>query len=67
MYLNYRNFSVEFREDSGEFRCFYTASGEEHESEFLRDGSMYLTAGGRRYELLPTAAASGRSLLRSNA
>ena len=51
MYLNYRNFSVEFREDSGEFRCFYTASGEEHESEFLRDGSMYLTAGGRRYEL----------------
>ena len=51
MYLNYRNFSVDFREETGEFRCFYTAPGEERERAFLRDGNMYLSAGGKRYEL----------------
>ena len=51
MYLNYRNFSVDFREETGEFRCFYTAPGEKRERAFLRDGNMYLSAGGKRYEL----------------
>ena len=51
MYLNYRNFSVDFREETGEFRCFYTAPGEERERAFLRDGNMYLSSGGKRYEL----------------
>lgn len=51
MYLNYRNFSVEFAEDSGKFQCFYSAPGEARETLFLRDGTMYVTSGGRRIEI----------------
>lgn len=51
MYLNYRNFSVEFAENSGNFQCFYSAPGEARETLFLRDGTMYVTSGGRRIEI----------------
>lgn len=52
MYLNYRNFSVDFSEETGEFRCLYTAPGEKAESVFLREGAMYVTSGGRRHEIV---------------
>ena len=52
MYLNYRNFSVDFSEETGEFRCLYTAPGEKAENVFLREGAMYVTTGGRRHEIV---------------
>ncbi len=51
MYLNYRNFSLDADETSGKFQCFYSTAGELHETVFIRDGSMYVTCGDKRYEL----------------
>ncbi|UKI31823.1 MAG: hypothetical protein L6W00_29615 [Lentisphaeria bacterium] len=43
---------MDFSEETGEFRCLYTAPGEKAESVFLREGAMYVTSGGRRHEIV---------------
>lgn len=50
MYLNYRNFSMEFREETGAFRFLYTPEGETQERDFLQDGHIRLLQNGRLYD-----------------
>lgn len=51
MYLNYKDFSFEISPETGAFQCFYSDPETGRLMPFLREGSMFVTGDGERYEL----------------